>query len=74
MNANFRLYHRIELAFWDFAIQTLTENIHVRRIVRYVGRQLRGVSLAALLRRTVTSALIGLTAGVLLFFLSLYSG
>lgn len=74
MNAHPHLSQRLELAFWDFTIQTLSDNIQVRRFIRKAYRTFHKISIPAFIRRLAASAVIGLTAGVLLFILTLYSG
>lgn len=67
MNAPF--YKRIELAFWDFTINTLSENDRVRRLVMQTAATLRGPQFARLIGVTTASAFAGLAGGVFLFIL-----
>jgi hypothetical protein len=72
MNAHF--YKRIEIAFWDLAIQALSENNQVRSIVRTTYRIASHKDLKRVTGVLAATAMAGLLSGFLLCVASLYLG
>lgn len=68
MNAH--IYRRMEIAFWDFTIQTLTQNMRVRRIVQQVGQAYIQSGVKTAMPYLAVSAAAGLICGSLLFFVT----
>ena len=66
---NAPLYRKIELAFWDFIIQTLSENEKVRLMVSRGYRKLHNAETRRYARYLAASAVAGLLSGFLLFIL-----
>lgn len=70
MNAH--LYRRLEIAFWDFAIQTLTENLQVRAAIQSAYRLIHLPDMKRFARLLVLTAAAGLISGFLLCAISIY--
>ncbi len=68
MNAH--IYRRMEIAFWDFTIQTLTQNTRVRRLVQQVARAYLQSGIKTVLPYLAVSAAAGLICGSILFFIT----
>lgn len=64
MNAS--LTKRIEIKFWDFTIQTLSENQQVRGMIRDASRAVHSGELKRTVRILAASAAAGLLSGFLL--------
>lgn len=72
MNAH--LYRRMEIAFWDFFIQTLSENQRVRSIIQQTYRLTHHKDARSLTTLVAACALAGLTSGFVLRALTIYLG
>jgi hypothetical protein len=63
---NMPIVKRVEIAFWDFIIQTLSENQRVREIVRQSYRITHHPSLRRVTGLLAVTALSGLISGAIL--------
>ncbi len=66
---NAPLYRKMEIAFWDFVIQLLSENENVRRLIQKAYRVLHDGETRRAARYLAASAVAGLISGFLLFVL-----
>lgn len=70
MNAH--IYTRIEIAFWDFVIQTLSENNQVRKLVKLSYRVAHHKDIKRVSSILAASALAGLLSGFMLCVITVY--
>jgi hypothetical protein len=70
MNAQF--VQRAELAFWNVAIRTLSENQEVRYLVQKIYRLLRNKSLRIVIKTVGVAALVGFLGGFFFYGLALF--
>lgn len=73
---NAKIYQRVELAFWDFTIQTLSESKFARSLVRNTYNLVKGSDSVLTRKRLALIAICGLVVGTLsgaaVFISSLY--
>jgi len=67
---NAPIYRRMEIAFWDFTIQTMTQNKRVRRVIQQSARAIQQTGLKDALPSLAISAMAGLVCGSILFFVT----
>ncbi len=67
---NAKLYNRVEIAFWDFIIYTLSESQFVRSFIRGAFQFKSGWTLAVVLIALFCAAFTGLFSGMLLYLLA----
>ena len=70
MNAQF--VQRAELAFWNVAIRTLSENQRVRRLIQKMYRLLRNKTVRTTIKTVGAAASIGFLGGFLFYGLALF--
>jgi hypothetical protein len=70
MNAQF--VQRAELAFWNVAIRTLSENQEVRYLVQKIYHLLRNKSLRIVIKTVGAAALVGFLGGFFFYGLALF--
>lgn len=63
---NMPIVKRVEIAFWDFAIQTLSENETLRNLIRRVYATARQINLPRTASLLAITALSGLFTGMIL--------
>lgn len=68
MNAH--IYRRMEIAFWDFTIHTLTQNMRVRRLVQQAARAYQQSGIQMAVPYLAVSAAVGLICGSVLFIVT----
>jgi hypothetical protein len=69
---NAQIVQRAELAFWNVAIRTLSENQQVRHLIQKIYRLLRNKNLRIAIKTVGAAALIGFLGGFLFYGLALF--
>jgi len=69
---NVPIVKRVEIAFWDFTIQTMSENEAVRRVIRLGYRLAHHPALLRVGGLLAITALSGLLSGMILGVLTSY--
>ena len=66
---NAPLYRKVEIAFWDFIIQVMSENERVRRGIQRIYRVLHDPQTRRTVGLLAASAAAGLVSGFIFFLL-----
>jgi len=69
---NAQIVQRVELAFWNVAIRTLSENQRVRRLIQRIYLLLHNKGIRSGIKTVGTAALIGFFRGFLFYGLALF--
>lgn len=67
---NVQIIQRAELAFWNVAIRTLSENQKVRRLIQIIYRLLRNNSVRLTIKTAAAAASIGFLGGFIFYGLA----
>ncbi len=70
---NISIYKRMEMKFWDFTIQTLSENQQVRQVIRNAYQAAHSGEIRRVVSILLACAMADMASGAVLYVVSMYA-